>query len=159
MFKNKKKKVDSRSPSKIPAENTNLLRKPKNDDSSETSSIKDSGYEEPDNDRQKRREKSKEKAKKSDAKYSPVKVSAEDGRSRKISQRKNVKEETKFRSKDFPEETTISPVFSLQEINSIWATNEEDDEDKGKSSVESIKNESDDNDLLSPISSRTTILE
>ena len=49
----RKKIGKDRSPSKIPqtkAQNSNLLLKPKNDDSSESSSIKDSGYEEPEND-------------------------------------------------------------------------------------------------------------
>ena len=51
-LRTKQKKGKEESPSKMPGaktENTNLLLRPKNDDSSESSSTKDSGYEEPEN--------------------------------------------------------------------------------------------------------------
>ena len=162
MFKNRKKKV-SRSPTKLPpAENSNFLKKPKNDDSSETSSMKDSGYEELDNDRLK----SRRREKRSDQESSPVKTRAEEQQSRKSSPRKTGKKEAVSVTGDSQEHSP--PVFNLKDINSIWADDDEDEEDveKDKNNVEPIRNESDvdylnDDQLssLSPLSSRTTILD
>ena len=143
-----KKKGKDRSPSKI-TEDTNLLLKPKNDDSSESSSIKDSGYEEPEN-----------------AKIIKEKLTSKRSTGTKRDKGSSgtlamtAKQET---------ETLPRPVFNLNEINSIWGNCDEEDDDteetEGKTSVESIRNDSDlehpDNDPLgvtSPASARTTIL-
>ena len=154
-LRNKKKKGKDRSPSKIPeakTENTNLLAKPKNDDSSESSSIKDSGYEEPEN---ATNIKEKFKSKGSTGTESVKKIKREKGRSGPAKQE--------------AAEQRPPPVFHLHEINSIWTSCDVEEEDteetEGKTSVESIRNDSDleypDDDPLgvtSPISARTTIL-
>ena len=132
-----------------------LLSKPKNDDSSESSSIKDSGYEELENNGMKT--KNKGKIKRTNDKVSAVK--SRRGKSQTTSR----EDEISSKLHDLPEPRKESPIFSLKEINSIWATNEEDedDEERDKSSVESMKHDSDGEYIennLSPLSSRTTIL-
>ena len=86
--------------------------KPKNDDSSESSSIKDSGYEEPENDgitkNNKRSSDSKKKIKPDKGSLGTV-----------TSYLKTEKQE---------EEQSPPPVFKLQEINSIWASCDLSDE-------------------------------
>ena len=149
MFKTRKKKA-IRSPSKLPGvENTNFLRKPKNDDSSESSSTKDSGYEELDNDRLTSRR--RERTGGSEIESSPVKTRGGEGRKTGTQER-------------FSEHS--SPVFNLKDINSIWAIDDEEAEEKENISVETIRNESDVDYLnydqvspLTPLSSRTTILD
>ena len=134
-------------------ENTNLLMIPKNDDSSESSSIKDSGYEEPENDGPAKKSKDKSKSK----------VSTGTGKKIKRDKGSSVTVRAEKEAEQSP-----PPVFNLQEINSIWATCDVDDadtEETGKTSVESIKNDSDleypEDDPLgvtSPVSARTTII-
>ena len=146
--RSKKKNGKIRSPSKIPeatAENTNLLLKPKNDDSSESSSIKDSGYEEPENDRTIKN--NKEKLKSTD---SGKKIKRDKGSSGTVNNysRKTAKQEAE-------QSPPPPPVFKLHEINSIWASCEvsEDDEETGETG-----GVDDPLGVASPLSSRTTII-
>ena len=155
----KKKKGKEESPSKMleaKTENTNLLLKPKNDDSSESSSIKDSGYEEPENDgtAKKKKDKFQFQSKGTTGTDSVKKIKGDKGSSGTVRAKKEA-------------EHSPPPVFNLQEINSIWASCDVSDEteERGKTSVESIKNDSDleypDDDQLgvtSPVSARTTII-
>ena len=135
----KKKNGKDGSPSKIPeakAENTNLLAKPKNDDSSESSSIKDSGFEEAENDGTTKN--NKDKIKSTD---SGKKIKRDKGSSGTVNiySRKTAKLEA---------EQSPPPVFKLHEINSIWASCDgSDDEETGETSV----------GLTNPLSARTII--
>ena len=162
-LRTKQRKRKDESPSKMPeakTENTNLLLKPKNDDSSESSSIKDSGYEEPENDGTAKNNKDKLKLKFQGSTDSVKKIQKDRGSSGTEYQRKTAKTEAE-------QSPPPPPVFNLHEINSIWASGDVSDENEetGKTSVESIKNDSDveypDDDLVgvtSPVSARTTII-
>ena len=148
--RSKKKNGKDRSPSKIPeatAENTNLLLKPKNDDSSESSSIKDSGYEEPENDGTINNKKEKLKSKGSTDSGKKIKRGKGSSGTGNTFSRKTAKQET--------EQQSPPPVFKLHEINSIWAScdvsdDDDDREETGKTSVGVT--------ITSPLSARTTII-
>ena len=148
--RSKKKNGKDRSPSKIPeatAENTNLLLKPKNDDSSESSSIKDSGYEEPENDGTINNKKEKLKSKGSTDSGKKIKRGKGSSGTGNTFSRKTAKQET--------EQQSPPPVFKLHEINRIWASCEvsEDDEEPGETG-----GVDDPLGVASPLSSRTTII-
>ena len=160
--KNKGKDRD-RSSSKMPAdkaENSNLLRKPKNDDSSESSSIKDSGYEEAEIDRISQSKKGNIKSK--GISDSGKKFSRDAGSLRNIKRKNTGRDEPPPITNDLPEASY--PIFNLKEINSIWASDDDDDiEEKEKTS---LKNNSDienlEDDLIgvrSSLSARTTIIQ
>ena len=125
-LRTKKKKGKDRSPSKVAdtnTKNTNLLAKPKNDDSSESSSIKDSGYEEPENAATTKTNKEKLKSKGSTDSLKKVKGDKGSSISLNGDRRKASKQEVDHQSPP-------PAVFNLHEINSIWATCDGDEEKK-----------------------------
>ena len=122
--------------------------KPKNDDSSESSSIKDSGYEEPENDGIIKNNKEKfKKSKGSTDSGKKIKRGKGSSGTENTFSRKTTKQET--------EQQSPPPVFKLHEINSIWASCEvsEDDEEPGETG-----GVDDPLGVASPLSSRTTII-
>ena len=124
------------------------MLKPKNDDSSESSSIKDSGYEEPENDGIIKNNKEKfKKSKGSTDSGKKIKRGKGSSGTGNTFSRKTAKKET--------EQQSPPPVFKLHEINSIWASCEvsEDDEEPGETG-----GVDDPLGVASPLSSRTTII-
>ena len=116
--------------------------KPKNDDSSESSSIKDSGYEDPENDGIIKNNKEKfKKSKGSTDSGKKIKRGKGSSGTKNTFPRKTGTQET--------EQQSPPPVFQLQEINSIWASCEVSEDEEGPGETGGV---------ASPLSSRTTII-